>query len=139
MNTKKADWYRKPRFDEISLHSYKWANSGKSTVFFTLGENESCMLRYQCSDDVYASFSLFHTPSDTIEFSKSGIRAELFGADLRINASIGNMIELRKEGAKLSFYSDGRMILSTENPVFIPSTSIAFTAEGCGDVYLEVF
>ncbi len=139
MNTKKTDWYRKPRFDEITLHSYKWMNNGKSIAFFTLGETENCRLHYECSDGINASFSLFHTPSDTIEFSRSGIRAKLFGADMKINTTIGNRIELRKEGEKLSFYTDDGLILSTENPVFTLSASIAFTAEGSGSVYLEVF
>lgn len=139
MNTKKADWAGKPAFRNITLHSYEWMNMGKSIAFFTIGENENCILKYKCDETVKPSFMLFHTPSDVIVFSREEISIRLFGAELSLAMTAGNEIELRKSGARLSFYSEGKELLSTENPVFIPSATLAFSAEGEGNIYLEVF
>ncbi len=141
MNTKKADWSYKPAFEDITLHSYRWYNRGRKTaVFFTLGETEDCRLQCDCDSSLSYSFMLFHTPSDIIRFSPSeGIDARLFGAAVSMPAAIGNDIELRKSGPSLRFYSGGKLILSTEDPAFGPSASLAFCIEGEGNAYMEVF
>lgn len=137
MNTKKTDWNHKPKFKEISLHSFRWDNKAKTYAFFTLGEEECVKLSFS-SKSVKGSFMLFHTPSDYIIFSDS-IDIKLFGANVTINKSTQNNIELRKIKETLEFYSGGELILKTADAAFSTSTTLSFIAEGDGEVCLEVF
>lgn len=137
VNTKKADWNYKVRFDEITLHSFRWENREKTYAFFTIGESEEIRLSYK-ADKAECYFMLFHTPNDFIEFSEV-MNISLFGARLTINKPTGDNITLKKRGESLEFYSNGQFLLSTSNPAFSPSATLAFIADKEGEVYLEVF
>lgn len=137
VNTKKADWNHKVKFKDITLHSFKWDNKGKTYVFFTIGESEEIRLSYK-ANKAECYFMLFHTPNNFIIFDKT-IEISLFGAHLTINKETGDNIVLKKTGDKLEFYSDDNLILATSNPAFFLSSTLAFIADGDDEVYLEVF
>lgn len=139
MNTKKADWYNKPSFSNITLHSYSFINNGNSQVFFTIGEEDEITLSFKKEEAVNVSFILFHTPSDQIIFSDNKIKISLFGASLEVEApNLTAELTLIKKGEVLEFYSSSHLILRTSNEVFIPSTTLSLRFEGEGEVEVTV-
>lgn len=140
MNTKKALWVKRPKnYINIDLHSFSWIENGKSSVFWTLGEEGDISLSIIHSSSVQAEFILLHTPSDYVKFSCDGIYSSFFGLDSFIPSSSFDSIVLKKTGTTLSFYSKDVLIYKIENPAFLGSASFGINTSGNGEVSIRVF
>ncbi len=141
MNMRKAQWLKKPQsFDEYMLHTVKYTNSGLSSVFFTIGEEDTVRLSYTGDDSVSCSFVFFHTPHDRIVFTGKKIISSFFGLESEIPVS-SEMREMtmEKTGETIVFKSGENEILKIKNPAFLSSASLGFTLEGDGSVTLEAW
>ena len=141
MNMRKAQWLKKPQsFDEYMLHTVKYGNSGRSSVFFTVGETDSVRLSYTADNTVSCSFVFFHTPHDRIVFTPGRITSSFFGLESEMKVStLTTEITMKKAGETIVFLSGESEILKIKNPAFLSSASIGFTAEGDGGVEIEAW
>lgn len=141
MNMRKAQWLRKPQsFDEYMLHTVKYRNTGKSSVFFTVAETDTVRLSYNAEDAVECSFVLFHTPHDTIVFTPGKIISSFFGLESEFPVPVEmTEITMVKTGETIVFSSGEREILRIRNDAFLSSASVGFRAEGDGIVLLEAW
>ncbi len=139
MNTKKAIWLRYPKNLEITLHSYTYSSETEGFVLFTIAEDDKIELTLNSDESADASFVLFHTPSDTVEFRKDGIYTSFFGLESFHSLPRPKKITLIKEKESLSFYSEEKLILRLKNPAFALSASFGARTRGKGKVYIEVF
>ena len=141
MNTKKAQWLKKPsRFDEYMLHTVKYTSGGKEEVFFTIGEEGTLRLSAECGSGVTLSFVFFHTPQDRVVFNGTSVKMYWRGIE-----SIHNVLnpitelEINKKGEEISFSASGSVILRIKNPAFLSSSSFGIVTEGSGGVTLSVW
>lgn len=141
MNMRKAQWLKKPQsFDEYMLHTVKYSNSGRSSVFFTVGETDSVRLSYTADNTVSCSFVFFHTPHDRIVFTPGRITSSFFGLESEMKVpTLTTEITMKKDEETIVFLSGESEILKIKNPAFLSSASIGFTAEGDGGVEIEAW
>jgi hypothetical protein len=141
MNMRKAQWLKKPQsFDEYMLHTVKYTNCGKSSVFFTVGETDTVRLSYRKDENVSCSFVFFHTPHDRIVFTPGRIASTFFGLESEMKVpTLTTEITMKKDGETIVFLSGESEILKIKNPAFLSSASIGFTAEGDGGVEIEAW
>ena len=141
MNTKKAQWLKKPsRFDEYMLHTVKYCSDGRESVFFTIGEEGAIKMEAAVSPSVSLSFVFFHTPQDRIVFR--GTSVELSWRGLESTHDVLNPItalEISKKGEEIAFSSSGSEIMRIKNPAFFSSSSFGIVTEGSGEVTLTVW
>lgn len=141
MNTKKAQWLKKPvKFESVSLHSLSFLNGEQSSVFFTIGECDNITLSYEKEDSVSVSFVFFHTPNDYIVFKEDRIESLFFGLKSKHNMfnSI-NKLEINKLYDTITFSSNGKFLLKINNPAFLSSASFGLKMENQGRVKINVF
>lgn len=139
MNTGKAIWLRHPKHVLTTLHSYTYEGKDDLCVMFTLGESGEMSLFTKCEKDAKAKMVFLHTPNDYLIFSNGIIEGKLFEVEYRIHSSFDSRISLKKEGMKLSFISDGKVVLEISNPAFMGSASFGVISEGIGKTYIEIF
>lgn len=137
MNTKKAHWISTPEKIKTTLHSFRYESESEHSVFFILPENGEVDILLKGS--ARTAFTLLHTPEEFILFRKD-MTIISFG-DIRehVPMEIGERMKLIKEGAKLSFYSGEKLVLSIEKEAFRTSVSFGASSKGEGEVYIEVF
>ncbi len=136
----KAIWLRKPgHFDEMLLHTVKYRNSGKTEVFFILGESGKATLSFS-SSSASVSFVFLHTPSDTFVISGSTMVFSFFTLEGR--STLSRAIEeltVIKNGEEVVFLEREEEIMRLRNSAFLSSVSFGFRVEGEGEVVLSVW
>lgn len=141
MNIKKAQWLKRPAsFSSISLHSLSYQIEGKTSVFFTIGENDRLTLSYSVSENVDAYFVFFHTPSDYINIKRDKIEFSFFSLKGEHNMYKPlTEIEINKNGEEIEFLSSSTTLFKIKNPAFFSSASFGIKAEGSGAVNISVW
>lgn len=138
---KKAQWLKKPvSFTSLSLHGTSFMNSGKSSVFFTIGESDTLTLSASPADPLNVSFIFLHTPEDKIIFSSGKVYISFFGFKSEHNM-FKPITELKidKNGDEITFSSDDEVILKIKNPAFFSSSSFGIEIDGIGAAGIEVW
>lgn len=138
---KKAQWLRKPAHLESSLlHSVTYSSSGRSEVFFTIGEEGEIKMEAEAEEGVSLSFVFFHTPQDRVIFHERAVDVFWRGLETRHNVlNPITMLEISKKGELISFSSSGKEILRIKNAAFLSSSSFGFVTEGTGSVTLSIW
>lgn len=137
VNTKKASWINRPYIEAITLHSFTYRSNGTHSVFFVLGENGEITLSAKTS--VRSAFVLLHTPEEYIRIEKECIFLSFGGVMQKIPAECGESAKMVKEGKRISFFSEGKLLLAIEKDAFLSSAAFGFSSDGEGEVCLEVF
>lgn len=123
MQIKKVDWINRPARVGITAHTLSFTSSGEHKALYTLGTDGNLVLSYE-GDDI--GFLMLHTPADWIILRPGRIYGILFGLSFDIPAHVLSPLEIRKEGERINFTTDGRTVLDISNPAFRDSASFGF-------------
>lgn len=138
---KKAQWLKKPvSFTSLSLHGTSFMNSGKSSVFFTIGESATLKLSATLSSPLSVSFVFLHTPEDKIIFSNGKVYISFFGFRSEHNMFKAiTELKIDKNGDEIIFSSEDEVVLKIKNPAFFSSSSFGIEIDGTGPAGIEVW